>query len=248
MPADPLTARARTLWQTIAAAPVTFPDSGVRVVASPGSRMCPPGWVGIVALGGSAIATVPAEDAVAPVQHALDGIDTASLTRPETLRTALPVASVLGPATLAYLAEDSFVLPRSDIAVEPLAPDHPDLRALLASASADDADESGIDEITSPAFTVREHGKVVAAAGYRTWPAATAHLCVLTAEAARGRGLAKRVAAAAVGDALAASLLPQWRARPAASRRVARALGFQELGNQLSVALDLDRLAESGPA
>lgn len=33
---------------------------------------------------------------------------------------------------------------------------------------------------------------------------------------------------------LAAGLLPRWRARPVASRRVARALGFHELGSQLS--------------
>ncbi|MEU6250292.1 GNAT family N-acetyltransferase [Glycomyces sp. NPDC047010] len=236
-----LTARARSLWQTVASAPVTFPATGVQVVASPGSRMCPPGWAGIVALDGSAIATVPAAHAVAPVQHALDGIAAASLTEPAALRAVLPVGTVLGPATLAYVSPETFI-PAETGAVERLAPGHPDLKALLESANTDDADESGIDEITSAAFTVREHGKVVAAAGYRSWPAATAHLCVLTAEAARGRGLAKLVASAAVDDALAASLLPQWRARPAASRRVARALGFRELGSQLSVALDLDRL------
>jgi hypothetical protein len=32
-------------------------------------------------------------------------------------------------------------------------------------------------------------------------------------------------------------LLPQWRARPEPSRRVARALGFRELGAQLSIRL-----------
>ncbi|NEC07096.1 GNAT family N-acetyltransferase, partial [Streptomyces sp. SID7909] len=37
--------------------------------------------------------------------------------------------------------------------------------------------------------------------------------------------------------ALAADRLPQWRARPEASRRVARALGYRELGSQLSVRL-----------
>lgn len=47
---------------------------------------------------------------------------------------------------------------------------------------------------------------------------------------------------AAVAHALTAGLLPQWRARAQASRRVARALGLRELGSQLSVRLDLDRL------
>ncbi|PWS40209.1 GNAT family N-acetyltransferase, partial [Streptomyces sp. ZEA17I] len=41
----------------------------------------------------------------------------------------------------------------------------------------------------------------------------------------------------ATAHALAAGLLPQWRARPAASRRVAAALGYRELGAQLSVRL-----------
>ncbi|MFB9852823.1 GNAT family N-acetyltransferase [Micromonospora andamanensis] len=60
---------------------------------------------------------------------------------------------------------------------------------------------------------------------------------MLTAPSRRGRGLARTVAAAATADSLAEGLLPQWRARPAASRRVARALGFRELGAQLSVGL-----------
>ncbi|WP_223839676.1 GNAT family N-acetyltransferase [Saccharopolyspora pogona] len=73
--------------------------------------------------------------------------------------------------------------------------------------------------------------------GYQTWPASTAHLCILTAPKQRGRGLARQVASAAVAHALDAGLLPQWRARPEASRRVATALGFRALGAQLSVRL-----------
>ncbi|WP_319463459.1 GNAT family N-acetyltransferase [Micromonospora sp. RTP1Z1] len=94
--------------------------------------------------------------------------------------------------------------------------------------------DRGLDEITSPAFLVREGTRVVAAAGYRRWPGEVAHLCVLAAPGSRGRGLARTVATAATGDALAAGLLPHWRARTEASRRVARALGYRELGRQLS--------------
>lgn len=64
-----------------------------------------------------------------------------------------------------------------------------------------------------------------------------AHLCVLTAPDARGRGLARQVARAATAHALIAGPLPQWRARPPASRRVAQALGYREAGRQLSVRL-----------
>jgi RimJ/RimL family protein N-acetyltransferase len=80
-------------------------------------------------------------------------------------------------------------------------------------------------------------GAVTAACGYRRWPARLAHLCVLTAPQQRGRGLARTVAGAAVAHALDNGFLPQWRARPEPSRRVARALGFRELGAQLSVRL-----------
>jgi len=58
---------------------------------------------------------------------------------------------------------------------------------------------------------------------------------VLTAPERRGLGLARVVASAAVADSLANRLLPQWRARPEPSRLVARALGFRELGGQLSI-------------
>ncbi|MDN3239685.1 GNAT family N-acetyltransferase [Glycomyces tritici] len=243
---DSLIAQARSLWQTLAVVPVAFPSgSGVQVVASPESQMCPPSWVGIVVLGNSAIVTVPTEHAVEPVQHALSRIATESLTRPADLKTVLPVKAVLGPATLAYVSRDSLVPAQPDVAVEWIAPEHPELQAFLESVGGEDADESGIGEITSQAFVVRELGRIVAAAGYQQWPAATAHLCVLTAESVRGRGLARRVAAAAVDHALTARLLPQWRARPATSRRVARALGFWEMGTQLSVDLDLARLLES---
>lgn len=102
----------------------------------------------------------------------------------------------------------------------------------------EDADESGIEDVTSPVFVVRDGAAVVAAAGYRAWPGATAHISVLTDQRLRGRGLAGRVASAAVAHARADGLLPQWRARREASRKVARALGFRALGQQLSLRLE----------
>ena len=118
-----------------------------------------------------------------------------------------------------------------------VAADDPGLAALLSKASKDDAGESGLDEITSAAQIIRRGDEVVAAAGWQRWPTGVAHVSVLTAPDHRGRGLAHAVAGRAVADALGAGLLPQWRARPLASRRVARALGFRELGSQLSFRL-----------
>ncbi|MEV6250335.1 GNAT family N-acetyltransferase [Streptomyces sp. NPDC051742] len=85
------------------------------------------------------------------------------------------------------------------------------------------------------AFVVREQGQVGAAAGYRAWPSRTAHIGVLTAPAVRGQRPARVTDSATVAHALTARLLPQWRARPRASRRVAALSGFEELGFQLSI-------------
>ncbi|MEV4541235.1 GNAT family N-acetyltransferase [Micromonospora echinaurantiaca] len=120
----------------------------------------------------------------------------------------------------------------------PLPPGHPDVAGLLAEVPADDAAESGLGDITSDVFVVREDSRVVAAAGYRRWPGSVAHLAVLAGVRSRGRGLAGAAASAAVADALRDHLLPQWRARPEASRRLARRLGFRELGNQVSIRVD----------
>nr|WP_198602438.1 GNAT family N-acetyltransferase [Streptomyces sp. DH-12] len=81
------------------------------------------------------------------------------------------------------------------------------------------------------------------AAAHQAWPRRTAHPSVLTAPEHRGRGPAKTGASAAVAHALGAGLMPQWRARRASSRRVARSLGFREIGAQSSV-----RLGEDGGA
>jgi GNAT superfamily N-acetyltransferase len=225
-------ARARRLWCDLACARVEFPPRGVSVVVSPYSLLCPPGWCGVVVLGPSAIATVPTLSAKVVVEAALHRLPVASMTDPGQVRSLLPLTEMMGPAALAYVDPSGFVGPSSAAAEVPH--DDPAVVKLLASVPLDDAGESGLDEITSSAFVTVDDGAVTAAAGWRRWPAGVAHLSVLTAPAYRGRGLGRAVAGRAVGDALAAGLFPQWRARPLASRRVAQALGFRELGAQLS--------------
>jgi hypothetical protein len=220
--------RARARWAGLAGTP-SFPRSGRSVVVAPGSKLCPPGWVGAVAIAGAALVTVPDVRAAAAVHRDLTG----DPTDPAAWRRAMPVVEALGPATLAYLDERDF----TGAEVGGPAVERGDPAALLAATDPDEAGESGLAEISSPAYVIRAGDRVLAAAGYAVWPGRTAHLCVLTAADARGRGLARAAAAAAVADALGTGLLPQWRARPEASRRVARALGFRELGTQLSVRL-----------
>ncbi|MFF3945397.1 GNAT family N-acetyltransferase [Streptomyces sp. NPDC001902] len=235
---DDLTARAHALWRELAGVPAEFGRSAAQMVVSPGSGLCPPSWCGVVVLGGAGIVTVPTAEVAGLLCKATAGIPPDALVRTDALRTVLPVAEILGPATLAYVSDVEFRPAPTDRAVVRLPAEHPDLLALLGAVGHEDAGESGLDEISSPAFVVLDGGEVVAAAGYRLWPGSTAHVSVLTAPQRRGRGLAKTVASAAVAHALDAGLLPQWRARPEPSRRVAGALGFREVGAQLSFRLE----------
>ncbi|MGW6586209.1 GNAT family N-acetyltransferase [Streptomyces globisporus] len=238
MPMDSLVSRARALWQELAAAPGTVFGTPGRptVLVSPDSALAPPSWVGVVTVGDAALITAPTDRAADSVRAALTGLSAAALTDPATVVRLLPVADTLGPAVLGYLAQDALrPVGRTAAPTTCLAAEHAALRALLAEAGPSDAGESGLADVTSPVFVVRNGTEVLAAAGYEHWPRDTAHLCVLTAPDARGRGLARQVAHAATEHALAAGLLPQWRARPHASRRVARALGYREAGRQLSV-------------
>lgn len=237
MSIDPLLGRARGLWEYLAGVPVSFArPGGVTVVVSRRSGLCPAGWVGVVSLGGSAIVTAPSESADVIVRDALGKLSAETVVDGISVREVLPVTRVLGPAALSYASPTSFrPVNTSALTVEQLPPIHQDVRSLEQVAGHDDAGEAALDEITSPAFVVRQKSQVVAAAGYQAWPRRTAHIAVLTAPEARSRGLARVTGSAAVAHALAVGLLPQWRARPPASRRVAAALGFKELGSQLSI-------------
>lgn len=238
MSIDPLLAHAHGLWEELARVPVAFGSAGsVRVVVSRESWISPSGWVGVVLLGGSAIVAAPSQAAASRVGEAFFGLAGDALVDAETIGAVLPVAAMLGPATLGYLGRGDFRPVSSGPLIDQLAAGNVEILDLERSAGGEDAGEAGMGEITSPAFVIRVDGKVAAASGYRVWPRRTAHLSVLTAPELRGQGLGRAAASCAVAHALAAGLLPQWRARPVESRRVAAALGFRELGAQLSFKL-----------
>lgn len=243
MTADLLLDRARELWIELAVKPVRFSSTDeVNVAVSPGSRLCPPLWTGIVVLGDAGIVTVPSDRIAELMAGAARKLSYEELVDADRLREVLPVLDVLGPASLFYLDRADFQPMHAGAAVEEVPGDDDGLAALLACAGEEDAGESGLKDITSPAWVLRDGDDVVAAAGNSAWPQSVAHLSVLVAPHCRGRGLARAVASAAVARALDAGLLPQWRARPHPSKRVALALGFRELGAQFSV-----RLGDGGP-
>ncbi len=232
-----LVSAARRPWVELAGGGHRFGD-GVTVVVEPRSRLCPAGFVGVVSIGEGVLATVPAAELAAPVDAVLTSVPVHGATTTTAFETAFEVTAVLGPAALAYLDAASFTPapPRQGWRVEPVPPDAPELGAFLARCPPADADESALADASSPVAVVRDRdGVVLAACGWHTWPAGTAHLGVLTAPHARSQGAGRAAASGAVTAALTAGLLPQWRARIPASRRVAAALGFTEFGAQLSV-------------
>jgi RimJ/RimL family protein N-acetyltransferase len=232
--------RARALWEELAGG--RFPErGGVRVIETTTSRLCPPGWAGIVALDGALLATAPTAAQVALLTAALP--DSGPLPIEGVTSGPLPIEESLGPAELAYLAARDF---QSYGDERPEDPEHPtpgvtwagpdELAELISAVDPAEANESGLAGLPRAAV-LRTGGRIVAAAGYARWPAGTAHVCVLTAAGVRGKGHATRVAAVATADALAAGLLPQWRARVGASQRVADKLGYRVLGEQSSLRL-----------
>ncbi|MZG06221.1 GNAT family N-acetyltransferase, partial [Streptomyces sp. SID5614] len=109
MPMDPLVSRARALWQELAAEPgAGFGTPGrPTVLVAPDSALAPPSWVGVVAVGDAALITAPTDRAADSVRSALTGLTTAALTDPAAVARLLPVADLLGPAALGYLAPDA---------------------------------------------------------------------------------------------------------------------------------------------
>ena len=150
-----LTARSRALWESLADGPAEF-GPVLHVIVSPDSRLCPPGWAGIVVIADAVIATAPTPAIAHAVQRALRMLPAASLTEPSMLRARLQLLDMLGPACLAYLDPAEFCPYHGPIAVEQLLPQYEDLCQLVAASSAEDVDESGITEVTSPAFAARE--------------------------------------------------------------------------------------------
>lgn len=221
--------RTRAAWEEVLQEPGAFRAGETIVLVKPLSRIAPPGWIGIVALGDAAVVVAPNDEVAAAVGRSLYRIAPADVPDAAAGRA---VGQVLGPASLFF----SKTAPAAVVdSVERFAPDDPRIAALVATASNAEAEEAGLDESTSPLFAWTDDRRVVAACGYRNWPGSIAHLSVLADPAFRRRGYARVVASAAIADAHAHGLLPQWRAQPSASRALARSLRLERLGTQVSL-------------
>jgi hypothetical protein len=215
-------------WRELAGGPS---DGRLRVVVNPESWLAPPGWIGIVAIGDVITASVPRTDLEQPVAAALAGLGGEEATSVDVLHVMPFATATLGPSALLY--------PPTKFEPSPVAGEEAseeELAALLAAGDPEDLDESGLSQIETAAFVSRAcDGAIASACGYRRWPNGVAHLSVLTLPEHRRQGHGCRAAAAAIRHAATEGLLPQWRARPIASQRLAIAVGLNRMGTQLSV-------------
>ena len=208
-----------------------------RVVVNPESWLAPRGWVGIVLIGDVLIATVPQPELRAVVADALQDLARDGAATIDAVLACLPQArATLGPAQLLY-PPPGFEPPAVEDA-DGVPADDANVAALLAAATPEDVDESGLASIESAAFVSRgADGMVACGCGYRRWPNGVAHISVLTDARQRGLGHGRVAASAAVAHACAEGLLPQWRTRSVASERLARSLGLVRMGVQVSLQL-----------
>lgn len=150
-------------------------------------------------------------------------------------------ARLVGQAVLAYT--DHYARPKrpglgrlEDVAVD----DRPAAAAALERACPpDDVAEVGLAEMGRVFVTLDDREQPTAGAGYVEWQGILGHLGVLTPPEQRRAGHGTVAGALALNDALDVGLVPQWRARTenVASRRLARRLGFTEVGAQTTVVL-----------
>ena len=221
--------RIERAWAELAGVPRLLPR---QVLVRPRSMLGREGWVAVLYVGGKLAVAVPEHAFVSRIERALSEVRETGITSDDVL-AALPRGEVIGPASLFYPPDSRPHEPPPDVfRAEPA-----ELREFTRALSAADLDESGLHDVDSDVFAVRGEGSLVAACGYRRWPAHVAHLCVATAPHHRRRGAGRRVARAAIADATHHGLLPQWRARPEASKALARALSLEEWGFQLSLRL-----------
>ena len=170
-------------------------------------------------------------------------LDPAALVHPSTLLRSCDghPARLVGHAVLGFT--DRYAEPSvpGSVALEDVpVDDAPSAAAALERACPpDDVAEVGLAEMGRLFVTLDDRDQPTAGAGYDEWQGLLGHLGVLTPPEQRGTGWGTVAAALALNDALDAGLVAQWRARSdnAASRRLARTLGFAEVGEQSTVTL-----------
>ena len=234
--------RVRVLWRSVTRAPDGFLRPGWTLVGADDHQAPPPGWVGIVELLGSVVISVP-QNLVDRLRGRLEERSAVEdFTDPRrSIDLFGPVNRVLGPALLFY--GQPVEGPAEHDVIGPLPVEDSLVVELMARASHDEREESGLEETTSGVYlAMNSLGVPAAACGWRTWPHGVAHVSVLCAPVQRHCGFGRAAAQVALLAALDDGLLPQWRAAETneASTALASTMGLQLLGRQLSLQLSQD--------
>jgi RimJ/RimL family protein N-acetyltransferase len=168
--------------------------------------------------------------------------DRTSLLTPAWWQHALATTAhrAVGPAYLGYADAEQF-RPDTRHPARLLTPD--DAAALAAFASAVGSiawEHSGLGHAPQPIAASWEDNRLVAAAGYRLWGAALAHIGVTTHPAFRGSGYGRSVVSAIGQHALEQGYVLQYRTLCAnsPSMAIAAGLGFEAYAATLFIALD----------
>lgn len=225
----------RRLWRELAGAPGAFAAPGVLVVRADDHRLSPPGWIGVSRVLDATVVAVPAPHLARIAAQVARTAAPVDLTDESVATVVLgPAVDTLGPAVLLYGRGDGGA-PAHRVARVAL--EHADVAAVLADATDAERSESGLADTTSACFVAYDGDRPAAVCAWRAWPLDVAHVCVLTATAARGSGCGASAARAALTAAVADGLLPQWRARTTnlASLALGRGLGLREVARQFSV-------------
>ncbi len=226
-----LVERVYRAWSVVCEVPDAFVPGTTRVVAIPASRIAPPGWCGVVALGDACLVITPDEDTASRIGHFVQAVSPARV--PDVEWSRIGASDVLGPAAL-YFTLTHPQIPTDGITVERIAVGGRQAIELTSRVSPDEAQEADVEEATVT-FAAMVAGEAAAVVGYRVWPGGIAHFSALTDPAHRRHGYGRAAAREAVAHALGAGLLPQWRARPLASQRFAQTFGMQRVGTQVSI-------------
>lgn len=230
--------RVQRLWRELTTAGLGFFDKPLVYKTTDTHRAAPEGWVAIVRIGWQVVLAGPDWD-LTRIDHNTRQSHPTQLVDPQHLAEFVCPRHTLGPARLYYGRPPSTV--PAHATVGPLAVDDPRVQAVLADATDEERAESAVDDTTSSVFVaLAPDGSPAAAAGWRVWPQEVAHVSVLAAAAHRGTGAAFAASHAALTAAVAAGLLPQWRAAEGnlASIALAERLGLEYFGDQLSIRLD----------
>jgi GNAT superfamily N-acetyltransferase len=239
---DAAVAHVSQAWRGLAGDDISEHGSCVVIGRQEGSGIAPAGWVGIVSIGQDTIVSVP-RHLYAVVEHRLGGRLDPSLTELENVARILgPPDDVLGPAVLMY-AERPRTPPAAGVTLGLMS--EAARAELMGACDPAEIDESSIGSPSLDGLVAGYlDGHVVAAAGFASWPGGLGHIGVLTAPRFRERGIGTAVAHAAAAEAINDGLMPQWRAacENIASIRTGLAVGFVEVGRQVSVKVMNDRV------